>query len=131
MNDHEELRTLLALYCQCCDDGRFDAFAELFTEDAEFVVLGKVHAGREAIKGFMEAAQPPERRGKHVTSNPVLTVEPGGARAEGRTDYIFVAPAGEGFVIQSVGRYHDQFVRQDGRWRFARREIVFLSSPGA
>ncbi|MCX7621669.1 MAG: nuclear transport factor 2 family protein [Acidimicrobiales bacterium] len=126
MTVHEELATLIALYCHFCDDGRFDAFAELFTEDAQFVVMGQVHHGRDAIKAFMQAAQPPQRRGKHITSNAVFVVDPGGERAEGKTDYVFLARSGDSFAIQSVGRYHDQFVRQNGRWRFARREIVFF-----
>jgi uncharacterized protein (TIGR02246 family) len=127
VSDQDDLATLIALYCHFCDDGRFDAFAELFTEDAEFVVMGKVHVGRDAIRTFMEAAQPPQRRGKHITSNSVLEVDPSGERAEGKTDYLFVARSGDGFAIQSVGRYHDQFVKHAGQWRFARREIIFLA----
>jgi uncharacterized protein (TIGR02246 family) len=137
MTDEEGIRRVLALYSQWCDDGRFDEFAELFTADAEFRVMGAVHVGREAIKAFMAAAQPPQRRGRHVVTNPVIVVDAAGATATAWTDYLFVSPTPPdgsgstpptgGFAITNVGRYHDRFVKVDSEWRFAVREIVFLA----
>lgn len=136
--DVEDVRRTLALYCQLCDDGRFDEFALLFTEDAEFRVMGRTYAGRDGVKDFMAAAQPPERRGKHVATNSVIDVYPESMTARAWTDYIFVArdPAadggGAGFIVQSVGRYHDTLVREDdGVWRFVSREIVFMGEGTA
>lgn len=129
MTPEEAIRTTLARYSQLCDDGRFDEFADLFTEDAVFHVLGTDHVGRTAIAAFMTAAQPPEARGRHVTSNPVITVD--GARATAVTDYLFVARVEGGFAITNVGRYHDQLAAdpaEPDRWRFTRREIVFLGA---
>jgi uncharacterized protein (TIGR02246 family) len=126
----EALHALIARYCQLCDDGRFTEFAALFADDAEFVVMGRTYRGRAAIADFMEDAQPPERRGKHLTANVVLDIDDAGGEASACTDYVFVgreAEAPGGFAITSVGRYHDEFRRgSDGAWRFARREIVFL-----
>lgn len=132
----EAIRATLAEYCHTCDDGRFEAFADLFVADAQLVVMGHTHTGREAIGAFMAAAQPPQRRGKHLCANPLITVSPDGRHARAVTDYVFVgrAPSAAGaaagpmgsFEITSVGRYHDELVREGDRWRFARREIVFL-----
>lgn len=128
MTDADAIRDTIARYCHLCDDGRFDAFAELFTTDAELRVMGKVHAGRDAIRTFMAEAQPPERRGKHVTSNTVIEVDDDAPVARAWTDYVFVAPQRDGsFGIISVGRYHDELVADHGRWRFRVREIVFLA----
>jgi 3-phenylpropionate/cinnamic acid dioxygenase small subunit len=124
MSDEESVRRTLALYCQLCDDGRFDEWADLYTDDARFSVLGGHHDGRAAIRAFIEAGQPPERRGKHVCANPVVEVR--GDEASARTDYVFVARADGGFAITSAGRYHDRLVRDGDRWRFAERRIVFL-----
>lgn len=128
MTDEECIRRTLAQYSQLCDDGRFDDFALLFTDDAVFRVLGTDYAGRGAIRGFMTAAQPAEARGRHVTTNSVIVVD--GDHARAWTDYVFVARvASGGFAITNIGRYHDLLVRDasDGtRWRFARREIVFM-----
>lgn len=110
-----------------CDDGRFDQLALLFAEDAEFHVMGQVHRGRDAIAAFMETAQPPERRGRHMTSSSLVDIDESGDRAAGRTDYVFVGRSGDSYAVTSVGRYHDSFVRdRDGEWRFSRREIVFM-----
>jgi 3-phenylpropionate/cinnamic acid dioxygenase small subunit len=127
----EGVRRTLAEYCQLCDEGRFDEWAELFTADARFAVMGRVYVGREAIKAFIEAGQPPERRGKHLCANPVIDIDPGGTRARVVTDYVFVGRSGGAFAITSVGRYHDTMVEVGGRWRFETREIVFLGDRPA
>jgi uncharacterized protein (TIGR02246 family) len=125
MTDEEGIRRTLALYSQLCDDGRFDEFAQLFAADAEFRVMGMVHQGREAIQTFMAAAQGPEARGKHITSNTVISVD--GHTARAFTDYLFVATDK---TITNIGRYHDALVREpDGVWRFQVREIVFQGEP--
>lgn len=131
----EAIRRTIARYSQLCDDGRFDEFVELFEEDADFAVMGQVFTGREAIGGFLAAAQTADTRGKHLTSNTVISFDGGDAdQARVWTDYVFVARGeGRSFAVASVGRYHD-VVRRDpasGAWRFARREIVFLGDDPA
>jgi uncharacterized protein (TIGR02246 family) len=130
---HDQIRGTIAAYCQTCDDGRFDEFAELFTLDAEFAVMGQVHRGRDAITAFMSASQPPERRGKHMTSNTLIELDASGDAAAVFTDYVFVGRTKDGrFAVTSVGRYHDRMVRDaGGHWRIARREIVFLGDTAA
>ncbi|MDQ1433041.1 MAG: hypothetical protein QOF40_3643, partial [Actinomycetota bacterium] len=57
------LRTLTE-YCFTCDDARFDALAECFTEDATLVVPDEVVQGRTAIAAWYVGAQGrPEQRG--------------------------------------------------------------------
>lgn len=132
VTDEEAIRRTIAQYCHFCDDGRFDEWADLFTTDARFTVMGSTHEGRNAVKAFIEQGQPPERRGKHVCFNSVIDVDAGGSEARAWTDYVFVSRRGEGgFALAnptSAGRYHDRLVRDqgDGRWRFAERRIVFL-----
>jgi len=126
----EDVDRLLALYCQFCDDGRFDEWGELFTEDARFIVLGETHEGREVIKKWISKAQAPEFRGKHLLGQSVVDVDAHGDSATGVTDYSFINQTTEGgYTITSAGRYYDTFVRSDdGRWRFKTREIRFLGS---
>ena len=128
MSERAGILQTLALYCQLCDDGRFDEWADLYTADAEFVVMGRVHVGPLAIKGFIERGQPPERRGKHMCANPVIEIHASGRGASAVTDYVFVARGSDGLLaLTSAGRYHDELVSDDdGRWRFCRREIVFM-----
>ena len=122
--DHDEIRQLLVAYCQTCDDGRFDEWADLYTDDATLTVMGTTHIGRDNLKGFIEGAQPPEARGKHFLSEPSIRVD--GDTAACVTDYIFLAGRGSEIKVTSAGRYVDDLVRDDGRWRFAARTIEFL-----
>ena len=127
MTDEEAIRRTIAQYCQLCDDGRFEEWADLFTVDAHFHVMGRTYTGRAEIRAFIEAGQPPERRGKHVCANTVLEIAPDRLAATATTDYIFVGRAAGGLEVTSAGRYEDSFAREGEAWRFAERRIVFLA----
>ena len=125
MTDHEAITRVVARYCHLLDDGRWDEFAQLWAEDAEFVVGGETTRGRDAIRGSIEATQPAERRGRHLAVNVEIDVD--GDRATGLVDFMFWGRDREGKAkLLFLGRYDDQLVRTDGEWRFARREIAFF-----
>jgi uncharacterized protein (TIGR02246 family) len=122
-----EIRRTIAEYCQTCDDGRFDAYAACFTEDAEVVLAGTVVAtGRDGIEAWITPAMPAEKRGKHVTVNPLITVSDDLATAQASTDYLFVARSSSGPRVTVAGRYSDVLRPVGERWLIARREITFL-----
>ncbi|MEZ5245737.1 MAG: nuclear transport factor 2 family protein [Acidimicrobiales bacterium] len=122
MNGEEsEIRKLLAKYCQLLDDGRFDEWIELFTDDIEFVVMGMHKHGHAEVRGFIEPSQQADARGKHMISEPWIEIE-SAADATATTDFAWVSKQG---AVGQSGRYHDRIVNQNGRWRFQRREIVF------
>ena len=115
------IRRLLAMYCQLLDDGRFDEWIELFTDDIEFVVMGMHKHGHAELRGFIEPSQQADARGKHMISEPWIEIESAG-QATATTDFAWVSKQG---AVGQSGRYHDRIVDDDGRWRFRRREIVF------
>jgi hypothetical protein len=119
--DIEGIRRTIAQYAHFCDDGQFDEWGQLFTDDATFSVLGEDHEGRAAAQAFIEKVQGPEQRGKHICVNSVIDLD--GDRARAWTDYIFIDKTK---AITSAGRYHDTLVRDDERWCFRARRIVFL-----
>jgi 3-phenylpropionate/cinnamic acid dioxygenase small subunit len=119
--DELEIRRTLATYCQSLDDGRFDDWVDVFTDDVTFAVMGNVFRGRDEVRGFIEPVQGPDVRGRHLISEPLITLD--GDRARATTDYCFVTKA---LTVQSSGRYHDVLVRDGDRWRISVREIVFL-----
>jgi uncharacterized protein (TIGR02246 family) len=124
--DEQQIRRTLSEYSQRCDDGRFDEWSDLFTDDARFVLMGEVTEGRDAIRDYMMTVQAEGRRGMHVTTNSLIDVDGDGATAT--TDYLFVRPTAEGLGVIAAGRYIDQLVRDDGRWRFQVREITLLTA---
>ena len=122
----ERIRRTLAQYCQLCDDGRFDEWGSLFTEDTTYHVMGQSLTGRDEAKAFMERSQPPELRGQHVTANSQVVVADDGKTAQCWSDYVFFDQAGR---LINRGRYHDELVcGDDGVWRFGLREIVFAGN---
>jgi ketosteroid isomerase-like protein len=125
-DDQAAITRVLAEYCRTCDDGRFDAFGELWADDAVLVIGDEEWSGRAAVVGEIERRQPPDRRGLHMTSNTVVDGDGDAAHVE--SDYVFLRMGSSGRLYPSVmGRYVDRLERGgDGRWRFARREIRFF-----
>jgi uncharacterized protein (TIGR02246 family) len=115
------IRKLLAQYCQLLDDGRFDEWIGLFTDDIEFIVMGMHTHGHDELRGFIEPSQQADARGKHMISEPWIEIESDDT-ATATTDFAWVSKQG---AIGQSGRYHDRIVNRAGRWQFQRREIVF------
>ena len=126
--DEHQIHRTLGAYCQHYDDGRFDEWADLFTDAAAFEFPGRRARGREAIRSLMETVHAAGPGGKHMTANTLVDVD--GDSASATTDYLFVQPEGGGLAIVAAGRYHDRLVRSDGRWRFAERVITMVGDEG-
>jgi uncharacterized protein (TIGR02246 family) len=128
----EAIRRLMAIYAQLLDSKRIAEWGELFAEDAVFQVWGQTWRGREAIAAGIGGMQP-DSPGKHVILTPVVDLL-GPDRARAWTDLSAFSSAvdlegRQTFSIATIGRYHDELVRQDGRWRFARRVVVMAGEP--
>ncbi|OHV32858.1 DUF4440 domain-containing protein [Pseudofrankia sp. EUN1h] len=130
IEDQFAVRATLARYCHRCDDGDLAGVVALFTADGVLVHGDRTARGTAQLLGFFQSAQSnPRQRGKHVTVNAVL--EPGGGGlVRVIADFVFLRFAGERLVPAITGRYHDEIVRADGAWRFARREVHTLERPG-
>jgi 3-phenylpropionate/cinnamic acid dioxygenase small subunit len=113
--DLRQIHNLLVDYGATIDEGRWEEHLELWTEDAELVVFGRIHRGRDALDRFMRSAV----RGKHVTAVPRLDFE--GDRAHGSTDYVFYRASD--LALFTSGVYRDLLVRTNGGWRLARRQV--------
>ncbi len=121
-----EIRNLLARYCHHYDQGRVDDYCDLFVEEAEFHVPGISAVGRDQIREQIAAGMAGGAGAQHVTYNSVIEVSSGGS-AKGWSDFMYVRGAsGEGIVV--VGRYLDDFVLFEGRWKFQKRSVEFVQS---
>jgi uncharacterized protein (TIGR02246 family) len=129
VDDESQINATLSAYSQLLDDGHFEPWSHLFTQDARLSFPGRDVEGRDAIRSLMEQVQGDGARGKHMTANTTLQVS--GDTATGTTDYLMVRAGAEGIGIVSAGRYHDTLVREDGKWRFRERRITFLEPSGS
>jgi hypothetical protein len=121
--DELAIRRALAIYCHLCDDGDFAGLVDQFTPDGSFSYQGEVVSGQEQLRAWFESKQPPERRGKHLTTNTVVDVH--GDRADAASDFVFLRLS-EGSAVPEIaiaGRYRDALHRSGERWLFARREV--------
>jgi uncharacterized protein (TIGR02246 family) len=126
LEDLEAIRRLMLEYRSCLDAKDIRGYAELFAADGEFVA-GDMHArGPEAIFDLVDGMRGTlltDRGGDdvHIVANPVIDLDGDRATADSMWIYI-VRGEGDVPVLSKIGSYHDVFTREDGRWRFLRRE---------
>ena len=118
--DKAEIEALLLDYGRHLDNRDFAGYASLFARDGEWIGgFGTVKAA--AIKAFMEKAMGTQNTAKnyHLLSNFVITVNGDTATAWSR--WAFVVPGQQGAAIAQAGRYDDELVRENGKWKFKKR----------
>jgi hypothetical protein len=133
LEDIEEIRNLKMRYAQICDEGYdADSIVALYAqrEDVEWVsdVYG-THVGRDGIHAWFADVDDEIRWAIHTMLNPIVEVAPDGRTAKGWF-YLFMlatmaAPGGGEDAVIMTGKYVDDFVKEDGVWRFTRIEVNF------
>ncbi len=125
---HEQIRNLLARYCECLDNGDFAGAGALFAKAVLRGVDGRVAAnGSEEAErlwtGFvqMHGGAP---RTRHLSNNPIIEVDEAAGTAKCRSVYtVFQATTALPFQPILTGRYYDTFERGDGdEWHFTSRQ---------
>ena len=128
-DDHDAIARLVYAYAERLDTGDFEALADLFAD-------ATLHSNRsDVIRRGRDEALALYRSTvtlydgipctKHVITNLVIDVEPGGEAASARS-YFTVLQARPELPLQVIiaGRYQDRFARSQGRWQFADRLIL-------
>ncbi|WP_238439032.1 nuclear transport factor 2 family protein [Frankia nepalensis] len=140
LEDLEEIRKLYIDYGRHLDAGDPAAYAALFARDAKLRLGPVMRAdGREQIERaaaqVVKLAPDGSKSSVHLLGSPL--VELAGDTATGECVWAAVSRDDDGAPRVLVGRHVDELVREDGRWRFARRrgliDIGALGSgwPGA
>ena len=137
MTSETEIANLLYSYAEFMDSGDFAGAAELFRH-ARLRVGGDDGAGtvdwstmlslwRSMVIVYPDGTP----RTKHVITNPIIDVDDAGGTATCRS-YYTVLQQTDDFPLQVIvmGRYHDQFERADGRWRFSHRDYSMIDQVG-
>lgn len=136
----ERIRRTIVLYAHLLDDARYDDWAQLFTEDAEFWSIPGHHLpggqevfriqGRAAIVESVRSVN--EKMGAdggviHFGGAPIVALD--GDRARAWWDFIVVHAKPASNEVSFAGRYHADFVLSGGVWRFRRRISVRPGYP--
>ncbi|HSB86506.1 MAG TPA: nuclear transport factor 2 family protein [Ilumatobacteraceae bacterium] len=109
---------LIGRYCMLFDDQDWDGLAELWTEDAAFVVEETAFEPRQTMLAFLRTCLPKGYQSKHMISPPIVDLAEDGRSAQARTDVVWIAGNFENTI---VARYDDELVRDDTGWRIRRR----------
>jgi uncharacterized protein (TIGR02246 family) len=128
LEDRDAIRALLVAYAHTLDTRDFAAFEQLWARDAEFIGGGGNNARgpaaiRDLLRGLLtkNAAAGPGRD-FHLVMN--QTVDVAGDTATGYSRGTWVSTnAEQRLQVTIIANYYDQFVKEDGRWKFKRHQI--------
>ena len=138
MNDLDAIRRVMGLYAQLLDDGRFEEWGQLFTDDAEWISVPGMYRtagsdpqawsarGRaqivETVSRFTQGLRTAESRGMHFGGHPVIDIQ--GDSASAWWDFIIMHITPGSLDVTATGRYYARFAKQRSRWRFTQRVSV-------
>lgn len=132
--DRLDIQEVIARYAWSLDTGDEEAFVDCFAREGELV--WDVFETPDRWRGSVELRHfiayfrgRPESAGRqHHISNIVIMSTPGGATAR---SYVAVAlRQGDGpHLLNVMGYYEDELVREDGRWCLSRRVIRDWNGP--
>jgi anthranilate 1,2-dioxygenase small subunit len=139
-----EIEEFNAEYAAVLDAGRVQDWPAFFAEDAIYRITGRENADAglpvglvycEGIGMIRDRALAISRTTMfapryllhQVTNTRVLGVDPAGEIAAESNYALFETLVDEKTTLQQVGRYHDRFVREDGRLKLKARHCVYDS----
>jgi len=123
LEDKDAIRDLLAEYCFAFDNGQFERWIALFTEDGVFDVGGRLRlVGHEQLRAYVGKIPLTDGRPmlKHCVMNELIRVD--GDQAAIDSYLLVVQGAEKKLAVTIAGRYADRVVRTPAGWRFAERK---------
>ena len=132
LEDLQEISQLLIDYGEFLDLRDLDSFAQLWAEDAEFLMsTGRSANGREAIREMLsEVMARSTGHAMHLETNPRIKLDGDRATATIMFAVAFTQPDGQARVTM-LGHHHDELVRTDDGWKIGRRRnVVDLPETG-
>ena len=129
LEDKEEIRELLVAYGRDFDKRDFTAYAGLFAKDGVWMGGGDgahAYTGPEAIREFVTKTFPPSSfpGSFHIMSSPDIRIDgENTATAWSRWTYVVIGLHGEPAPF-AAGHYEDTLVREDGVWKFKKRQVL-------
>ncbi|MDV3208695.1 MAG: nuclear transport factor 2 family protein [Rhodococcus ruber] len=122
LEDLEAIRSLDARYCRHLDDGDWDALMDLFTDDGEFDGLSRPRGKAEVREFFAGLAAGGLTTFWHFITN--MEIDLDRDRATVRS-FLWQPCVTDGAPAIAAGRYTDEVVKVDGRWRYRVKQVRF------
>lgn len=127
-------KDLVARTAYFTDQQDHDAFAELFSEDAQLARPGGAWLNGRAEILASYRAKPADRITRHLVSNTVfIDTQADAAQAISYVQLWSTSADAEPEAFgrkanarQVLGEFHDSFVKTGNGWRIAKREAVFI-----
>jgi ketosteroid isomerase-like protein len=130
LTDRAELQDLVNRYALAVDDHNLATVREMFTRDATFLRRGSTAHGRETVLRSLERSMRrygPTIHTPHLQLIDWIDDDNATGVATGHAELAL-----SGTLMVAAYRYHDTYRRDGGRWRFAKRELLFLyGTPAA
>jgi len=126
LEDREAIRRLIIAYGTAHDHRDYRMFASLFAREGEWVSGMGSAKGPDAIFKLMDETighnPMPEGSGTfHLLTNDEIDID--GDRASAVTRWLYMTPGEDGAPRTTIlGHYNDEFIRENGQWKFLRRE---------
>lgn len=127
--DENEIRDLVARYADAVSRRDEKAWADTWTEDGEWQVIGRTASGRDEVVALWKTLLGGLSFVVQLANTERITVE--GDRGSGRWYVTEYAKSRDGSALLNVGFYRDEYRRVDGAWRFARRrfDALYMGAP--
>ena len=128
LESRESIRALATAYAIACDEHDMPRLAELFAVDAVFCSPNgaMVSEGRGAILEMFSTILQTRGPGFHWTHDVQSTIDPENPDRAAGLVYSHAETTPHGVVSLAAMKYHDMYIREQGVWRFSRREINFF-----
>jgi hypothetical protein len=125
----DEIRELALLYARGVDRQDFALLETLYTRDGVDHHGDYFHGSAADYVRFLRESLPRVRYTGHHICNHLISLAGPEGEGEGEVYAIawHVTPGSDGELVEDVQlvRYLDRYRKEDGRWRFARREVAF------
>jgi len=128
LEDRDAIRALLVSYASTLDNRDWPGFEQLWARDAEFSGgAGNTAKGPAAIRDLLRGllaknAAPAPGKDFHLVMNQTVDVTGDTATGFSRGTWVTTNTANQ-LQVTIIANYYDQFVKEDGRWKFKRHQI--------
>jgi len=127
--DELEIRELVARYADAVCRRETDAWGSTWATDGVWAIVGQTPTGREAVVALWEQLMGGMSQVVQIPNEGMLQFD--GDRARGRWYITEYGQLATGAAMLTVGLYHDEYVQEDGAWRFGKRAFhsFYSGSP--